>query len=630
MGTYTGERVPIAERREIWAAHRYDGINMQDLARRFKRAPATISAICNDLKNSSGNAWLDERLAKNLADPLDQTKLESDAQRALTDFGFFRRRFFGRIASPWQEDAATKVVEWLETPHKEFVVVNCPPGSGKSTLFTHDIPAWLACRNRNIRCLIGSRTMAQAKMYTGRLRRTFERVLVLKVDEEEVRKGFAVQPDSTLSKDYGRFRPVGGMGVGTSGRDVWRQEEFLIAGIDDEPTSEKEASFSAFGMDTGFLGGRYDYVIWDDLVDRKTLRTEQARRDLERLYEHEMETRLEPGGVLILQGQRMHADDLYRYALDQKLDSETETRKYAHVVYKAHYEERCGSLHSVDDVPYDPAGGVGCLLDPRRLTWRDLSSVRANRMEKYRVLYQQEDVDPASVLVPKDWILGGRDSETGEEFPGCIDAKRRVGEIPQGLSQPILSIASADPSPTKWWAVMWWIYHPETEQRFLIDLHRSVMEAPEFLDYDYNEGRFTGIMEEWQARSADSGHPITTWIVEANAAQRFLLQYDHVKRWQAKRGVNILPHQTHRNKTDADYGVQSIAPHYRYGRVRLPGHQDTRYVAERLIGEVTRYPDSVTDDCVMAQWMFEWNLPRIYVPDVDIPRSWRPSWLRAS
>ena len=39
---------------------------------------------------------------------------------------------------------------------KRYLVVNCPPGSGKSTLFAHDIPAWLTVRNRQIRGMIGS------------------------------------------------------------------------------------------------------------------------------------------------------------------------------------------------------------------------------------------------------------------------------------------------------------------------------------------------------------------------------------------------------------------------------------------------------------------------------------------
>ena len=43
-----------------------------------------------------------------------------------------------------------------------------------------------------------------------------------------------------------------------------------------------------------------------------------------------------------------------------------------------------------------------------------------------------------------------------------------------------------------------------------------------------------------------------------------------------------------------------------------------------------RYPGGRTDDLVMANWFFEWNLPRIYTPPrVHAPQA-RPSWLLES
>ena len=61
--------------------------------------------------------------------------LSVEALRALDDFGVFRRRFFGRLTVPWQERAAYEVLRLLESPERSFVVMNEPPGSGKSTLY---------------------------------------------------------------------------------------------------------------------------------------------------------------------------------------------------------------------------------------------------------------------------------------------------------------------------------------------------------------------------------------------------------------------------------------------------------------------------------------------------------------
>lgn len=563
------------------------------------------------------------------AKPIPFEELCPEARRALADFGYFRQRYFGRVATPWQTMAGETLKDAWESPVKEYVVLNAPPGSGKSTLFVHDLVAWLAVRDRSIRVLIGSRTFRQASLYTNRLRRTFARESLAPVAAEDVAAGLAVEPAATLADDFGPFRPTT--------RDQWTAGEFVIV-QKDEAVSEKESSFAAYGMDSGFLGGRYGVVVWDDLVDRKSLRTQEGREALVRLYEDEMETRVEPGGLLVLQGQRMAADDLYRHCLDMEAgdpgddDDHVPVKKYRHIVYRAHNDEKCLGVDT--HRPGAPVWPEGCLLDPLRLPWRELVAIRANRVEKFNVLYQQEDVDPANVLVPRLWIDGGRDMATGGQLPGCWDKNRGLAEIPSGLIPPLYSIATADPSPTRYWSIQWWAYHPATEQRFLLDLIREKMDAPEFLDFDYAKGVHTGVMEEWQARSQTLGLPIVRWIVEANAAQRFLLQFEHVRTWQARHKVGITPHQTQRNKTDAEYGVQSIAPHYQFGRVRLPagGLGDAaRRASMRLVDEVTRYPDSSTDDCIMAQWFVEWHLPRLW-PKITTPpqAARRPSWLTSA
>jgi hypothetical protein len=247
-----------------------------------------------------------------------------------------------------------------------------------------------------------------------------------------------------------------------------------------------------------------------------------------------------------------------------------------------------------------------------------------NRGERFSVIYQQEDTDPSEVLVPKSWVYGDGD------FPGCLDKERDRLQIPRGINAAdCISVATADPSPTQFWSVQWWIYHPESEQRFLIDLVRQKMDAPDFLDWNSDSRSFVGIMEEWQNISESLGFPIQTWIVERNAAQRFLLQYDHVRRWQAKSGVEIIGHDTGRNKSDPEFGVETIAPHYRFGRVRLPYRNEGKLISLKLIDEVTHYPFGRTNDCVMAHWFFEWNLPNIYAPtSVRRSTAWRPSWLR--
>ena len=560
-----------------------------------------------------------------------------EAREAFYDIEVFAKRYFGLILMPWQVEATNVLMELLMSPYEEYVVINAPPGCGKSTFFTRILPAWATVKDRTIRGMIGSHTNRLAEWYTRRLKNEFEREQPVRAEAKDLKLGLALDAASTLVADYGRFKP--------DVKEVWRADQFTVAQPDDVPVSEKEPTWTCFGVDSGFLGGRFDLIVWDDLYDPRKMRTAEARDDLKRWWDEVAETRLEPGGLLILQGQRMAPDDIYRYALDKTLTDEQvdeedeldeeqgpfglEGKRYHHLVYQAHYEDRCEKLHKLGS----PAYPEGCLLYPRRLNWRKLSHIQSQTPDRYAILYQQEDADPAVVLVDPLWVSGGVGVD-GVEYQGCWDADRDLWELPRNLPGDVVIVATADPSPTKFWALQVWAYVPESGMRYLLESYRQKMDAPTFLDWNHTEGVFTGIAEEWWQRSVEMGHPIQYWIVEANAAQKFILQYDHFRRWSASRAVNLIPHYTHsRNKGDPKFGVQMLGPLYRHGLVRLPGRQRTeaRPHALLLVNEVTRWtPEgsgASTDDCVMAQWFLEHNLPNIHISTGNVTPMWRPTWM---
>ena len=562
--------------------------------------------------------------------------LSDEAREAYDDIEVFAKRYFGLILMPWQIEATNRIMELQASPQEEYVVINAPPGSGKSTFFTRILPAWATVRDRTIRGMIGSHTHRLGEWYTRRLKGELERTSPVKAEAKDLKMGLAVDAETCLMDDFGRFKP--------DVKEVWRGDQFTVAQEGDIPVSEKEPTWTCFGVDSGFLGGRFDLIIWDDLYDPRKMRTSEARDDLKRWWDEVAETRLEPGGLLVLQGQRMAGDDIYRYALDKEaiFDEEDDFeedvpeelkldgKRYHHLVYKAHYEGKCEKQHKLDSAPYPD----GCLLYPRRLNWKKLTHVKSQTPDRYAILYQQDDADPASVLVDPLWISGGT-GDDGVLYQGCWDNDRDLWELPKNLPGEVIIVATADPSPSKFWALQVWAYVPESGFRYLLESYRQKMDAPTFLDWNHEEGVFTGIAEEWWQRSADIGRPINYWIVEANAAQKFILQYDHFRRWSAERAVNLIPHYTHsRNKGDPDYGVQMLAPLYRHGRVRLPGKQRTeaRPHALLLVNEVTKWsPDghgSATDDCVMAQWFLEHNLPNISLPKGNVTPLWRPSWIK--
>lgn len=554
-------------------------------------------------------------------------KLSDEAKRGLEDFAFFRRRYFGRKSTPWQEEAANRCKEFLETPLKEFLVLNCPPGSGKSTLFPLELAAWITCRNRGIRGMIGSVSQSLAERYLLRLRNALESPYPPLAETEEIEQGLAFDADACLMADYGLFKPEGSV--------LWTAHAFIVSQLDDRPITEKEPTWSAYGLDSAFIGGRFDVAIWDDATEDKHLSTPDRIDKQRDRWDKVAEKRLEPGGLLVLQGQRLGPEDLYRHALDKKAGSSQDVdhsgccsaeagRKYHHIVYKAHYDDRCLGDH--DPGAYYPDG---CLLDPHRLSWRELEAEMENSSTHFQTVYQQEDIDPAHALVDMFWIKGGEHPVTREIFPGCWDDDRGLWEIPT-LSQPFVAYMTVDPSPTKMWGIEMWVYHPKTNLRFLIDLMSVKMPLGQFFDWNDPKRQWTGVLPDWYQRSVIAGFPISTLVFEQNAAQRFFLATDALRRWQQDTGVRIIGHETFAaNKLDPALGPQTLSELYRRGLVRLPGHGDkARMTSLKLVTEVTRYPQHRTDDLVMSQWMGEANLTHIYNREPPMRITWRPTWMR--
>lgn len=562
--------------------------------------------------------------------PLPYEKLCKPAQRAWDDFGYFRYRYFGRKSTPWQEEVAYKVIELIASPRKEFVVLNVPPGSGKTTLVTFDIPLWLTVRNRGIAGLLGSATQKLAERYVGALRTALINKTPVKADADQFELGLAVDAQATLIDDYGGFKPD---------RDtVWSREQINVLQQGGVVLMRKEPTWSAYGQDTTHIGGRYHYVGWDDLIDFKDIAKYETCETRWKWWDTVAEKRPDPGGVLLLTGQRLGPEDDYRrcadkeegdeYAHDHEECCDAEPgRKYHHFIRKAHYEDRCEGLHD-ESAPYWPEG---CLLDPRRVPWREQVAEQKSSISNYETVYQQGDADPSVLLVPKLWISGGRDPDTQEMFVGCLDHDRPLGVLPPGLGHTA-SIATSDPSPTKYWAHHWWLYAVGTpeEYRYVIDVERKPMTAGDFLDWNNATQKWTGLMEEWWQRSNDLGRRITHWIFEQNSGNRFVLQYEHTRRWCSARGVTIIGHETQRNRADPEMGITMLKPLYRNGRKRLPWHPegDTQQRVGYLVNELTRWPVGHTDDQVMADWFGEFNKP-VFVRKPHKPAMQeRPSWCK--
>jgi hypothetical protein len=575
--------------------------------------------------------------AADLPPVIPYARLSERAKRGWDDFDYFRRVYLGRVPSPWQVEAAYKIVQYLESEEKEFLVLNCPPGAGKSTLF-HDVAVWCIVRNRGIRVLYGSISQTLAKMYSRRIRETLERPTRLIVDPELVRKGLAVDAEGCLAQDYGRFKP-------TASGSLWRAEEFIVEQEGFRALDNKEPTVSAYGIDSEFIGHRADLCLFDDVASPENAKESVARDRLLERWDSMAEARCDPGGLVAVIGQRLGPGDLYAHCLnkvtyDEIDDDETsgddstpeehlvdpvKKSKYHHITFKAYYEELdTGPKSRRKDHPAWPNGP---LLDPVRLPWKDLSFIKHNQPTKFRVVYQQENIDTDYQLVERVMLTGGMGND-GVLYEGCIDRDRQPGNLRRDLSQPWVSVISVDPSPSNFWGVIWTVVQPDLGLYHVVDLERIKLTAEDLLGYDLSTGRYHGILEDWVMRSEDLGYPVSHIVVEVNAAQRFLLAHDFVRRWSALRQVLIVPHQTHRNKIDENLGVEAlIPPAVRSGSVRLPT-LTANWKTLALIDELTTWTKDKKrgTDLTMSLWFMLLHSPKLAEPKLP-PRMWRPSFL---
>lgn len=639
--------ISIKEACKIAGIHYNTGQKWDAKRRRLNAelAVAQINEKVADVKASRGGRATAELRAEldtiaELPPVIPYDRLSERAKRGWDDFDYFRRVYLGRVPSPWQVEAAYRIVEYLESEEKEFLVLNCPPGAGKSTLF-HDVAVWCIVRNRAIRVLIGSISQTLAKMYSRRIRETLERPTRLIVDPELVRKGLAVDAEGCLAHDYGRFKP-------TASGSLWRAEEFIVEQLNPGMLENKEPTVSAYGIDSEFIGHRADLCLFDDVASPENAKESTSRDRLLERWDSMAEARCDPGGLVSVIGQRLGSGDLYSHCLNKitydELDEEDDVsgedmtveeriyepvkkQKYHHIVYKAYYEELdTGPKSRSKKAPPWPEGP---LLDPVRLPWKDLSYIKYNQPNKYRIVYQQEDVDSDYQLVDRAMLTGGVGLD-GVQYLGCIDKDRQPGSITRHLTHPYVSIISVDPSPSQFWGVIWTIIQPDQGLYHVVDLERVKLTAEELLGWQMTTGEYSGILEDWVQRADRMGYPISHVVVEVNAAQRFLLAHDFVRRWQATRNVQVIPHTTSRNKLDENLGLEAlIPPLVRSGSLRLPtmsGNWKTLALVEELTSW-TRDKKKGTD-LAMALWFTVLHAPRLTAPKLP-PRMWRPSFLTA-
>lgn len=84
----------------------------------------------------------------------------------------------------------------------------------------------------------------------------------------------------------------------------------------DRDADHAEPTIRAAGFDSGVTGGRYDYIIFDDIVDQKSQRTAHRREKIEEDFLDHLRLRADDETVFLTLGTRKHSNDIYQNLID--------------------------------------------------------------------------------------------------------------------------------------------------------------------------------------------------------------------------------------------------------------------------------------------------------------------------
>ena len=98
-------------------------------------------------------------------------------------------------------------------------------------------------------------------------------------------------------------------GTLSEGAKEWSQDRIRLS-INDR----REPTVTAAGIDNNLVGGHYDLIIFDDVVNRDNIGTADQIQKVIRRYNDSLDL-LEPGGQIIVVGTRWHDSDLYGWIL---------------------------------------------------------------------------------------------------------------------------------------------------------------------------------------------------------------------------------------------------------------------------------------------------------------------------
>jgi predicted phage terminase large subunit-like protein len=200
-----------------------------------------------------------------------------DRERYLQDTVAFDTEILGLDVEPFHLEADRTLEK-----HRN-VLWNAPVGHGKSTKFGFARAVHEICRDRDIRIILGSKSLPRARDLLRRIRTELEH-------------------NERLISLFGPFRDP----------KMWSGEQFQVLGRE---KNQKEPTVTATGLHGAVEGVRGDLGILDDVIDIKSMTSQLEREEAKRWLDNTLIPRLEPEARCWVVGTRWHPEDLYDHIL---------------------------------------------------------------------------------------------------------------------------------------------------------------------------------------------------------------------------------------------------------------------------------------------------------------------------
>lgn len=374
----------------------------------------------------------------------------------------------------------------------------------------------------------------------------FAEAFVRQISEILTNEELYAETEGNLIDDFGPFKP--------EGKSTWNNQEIIVAG---RTRAEKDPTVKALGFGNQIYGRRFDKIKFDDVATLENSKNPDRVMGMLEWIDKEALSRIGKSGIAIWIGTRVAPGDVY---------STLQNRPgYKVIRYPALIDDELETVLWPEHFPYSQV-----LIHRSEMSPAD-----------FQLVYQNVDVP------------GLNASFTADMMEASKDTNRQVGHYESGWRL----IAGLDPAGgnkgSGFTAMVLLAVDLNTGKRFVVDaVAERSMKAP----------RLKQLMFEWSEK-----YPIYEWRVESNGVQSQLVQYnEEIIQHLAKKGIRVVPHQTHSNKWDADFGVESLAPLFHAELVSIPwagAHSAQKF--QKLLEEFIAFPMGITSDLVMAFWFAE-------------------------